>query len=66
MNALRLNEGFETELFTAHTGQKIGLIDSALCKAEEAGLLERSVKQIHPTEKGRRFLDDLLTLFVED
>jgi len=66
MNALRLNEGFETELFTAHTGQKIGLIDSALCKAEEAGLLERSVKQIHPTEKGRRFLDDLLTLCVED
>lgn len=66
MNALRLNEGFETALFIAHTGQQINLIDSSLSKAEELGLLERSTQHIQPTEKGRRFLDDVLALFVED
>lgn len=66
MNALRLNEGFETGLFVAHTGQQIGLIDSALNNAEEAGLLERDSQLIIPTEKGRRFLDDLLELFIAD
>jgi oxygen-independent coproporphyrinogen-3 oxidase len=65
MNALRLNEGFETALFAAHTGQQLVLIESALSKAEETGLIERDLKQIRPTEKGRQFLDDLLTLFVE-
>jgi oxygen-independent coproporphyrinogen-3 oxidase len=65
MNALRLNEGFETALFAAHTGQQLVLIESALSKAEETGLIERDLKQIRPTEKGRQFLDDVLTLFVE-
>jgi putative oxygen-independent coproporphyrinogen III oxidase len=66
MNALRLNDGFETALFTEHTGQQLELIHSPLCAAEEAGLLARSPQHIRPTEKGRRFLDDLLTLFVVD
>ncbi len=64
MNALRLNAGFEPALFPAHTGQQLILIASPLRAAEEAGLLERTLKRIQPTEKGRRFLDDLLTLFV--
>ena len=66
MNALRLNEGFEPALFAAHTGQQLGIVDSVLSKAEQAGLIERSLKLIRPTEKGRQFLDDLLTMFIED
>jgi putative oxygen-independent coproporphyrinogen III oxidase len=66
MNALRLNQGFETSLFTTHTGQQIELIDASLRAAEEAGLLERSAQRIHASEKGRRFLDDLLTLFITE
>lgn len=65
MNALRLNEGFEPALFAAHAGQQLILVESALSKAEEAGLIERNIKQIRPTEKGRQFLDDLLQLFIE-
>jgi putative oxygen-independent coproporphyrinogen III oxidase len=64
MNALRLNEGFETALFTIHTGQQISLIEQPLREAEEKGLIERSAQHICASEKGRRFLDDLLTLFV--
>jgi len=66
MNALRLNQGFETSLFTAHTGQQIELIAAPLQAAEETGLLERSGQLIRPTEKGRWFLDDLITLFIKD
>lgn len=66
MNALRLSAGFESALFPAHTGQQLVLIASPLRAAEEAGLLERTLKRIQPTEKGHRFLDDLLTLFVAD
>ena len=66
MNALRLRAGFETALFPIHTGQQLMLIASPLHAAEEAGLLERTLKQIRPTEKGYRFLDDLLALFVND
>jgi len=66
MNALRLNAGFETTLFAAHTGQQIELIATALQTAEATGLLKRSPQHISPTEKGRRFLDDLLTLFITD
>ncbi len=66
MNALRLNDGFDTALFTTHSGQQLSLIDAPLRKAQEAGLIQRSPQHIRPTEKGRRFLDDLLTLFVDD
>lgn len=66
MNALRLTEGFETALFLEHTGQQLELINDSLEKSEEAGLIERSVKQIRPTEKGRQFLDDLLILYAKD
>lgn len=66
MNALRLNEGFEPAMFSAHAGQQLVLVESALSKAEEAGLIERNIKLIRPTEKGRQFLDDLVTMFIED
>ena len=66
MNALRLTHGFDTRLFSAHTGQQIDLIDTPLRAAEEAGLLTRDVQHIQPTEKGHRFLDNLLDLFITD
>jgi len=64
MNALRLSDGFETALFSAHTGQPISLVESVLQQAEQRGLIEWGVNYIQPTEQGRRFLDDLLALFV--
>jgi oxygen-independent coproporphyrinogen-3 oxidase len=66
MNALRLHGGFETSLFTTHTGHQIELIDKPLRIAEEAGLLQRTPKHIQATQKGQQFLDDLLMLFVGD
>lgn len=66
MNALRLIGGFDTELFSAHTGQPITLVEAHLKSAEASGFIEWTTGKIQPTEKGRRFLNDLLGLFIED
>jgi oxygen-independent coproporphyrinogen-3 oxidase len=64
LNALRLVEGFPTELFSSRTGLPSLFIKEGLKKAEEMGLLEGSLQQIRPTERGRRFLNDLTGLFL--
>ncbi|WP_455217351.1 radical SAM family heme chaperone HemW [Kaarinaea lacus] len=66
MNALRLNDGFETALFRERAGLPVTQVEHALKTAEESGLVEWTPARIKPTEKGKRFLDDLLGLFVND
>lgn len=65
MNALRLNEGFELELFTARTGLAVSALGPALEQALARGLLARDLHRIGPTLRGRRFLNDLLQLFLD-
>ena len=64
LNALRLVEGFQTELFAARCGLPLSLLQPGLNKAEMKGLIERSTARIRPTERGRRFLNDLVELFL--
>jgi putative oxygen-independent coproporphyrinogen III oxidase len=64
LNALRLVEGFPAELFSARTGLPLTGIEDRLQEAEKQGLLERSVRHIRPTGRGRRFLNDLQQLFL--
>jgi coproporphyrinogen III oxidase-like Fe-S oxidoreductase len=64
MNALRLNEGILTSLFTQHTGLPLTACQAGLAQAEEKGLVERSADTLRPTLKGRRFLNELLVLFL--
>jgi putative oxygen-independent coproporphyrinogen III oxidase len=66
MNALRLNQGFASELFTERTSLPLLLIRSELEQAEKRGLLVRDMQRIAPTELGRRFLNDLLEMFLKD
>ena len=64
LNALRLVDGFETRLFTERTGLPIVSIQKALERAEQKGLIERDLKRIAPTAKGKLFLNELLELFL--
>ena len=64
LNAFRLVEGFERGLYEARTGLPALTIEAPLRAAEAKGLLERSGERIRPTERGRRFLDDLVGLFL--
>jgi putative oxygen-independent coproporphyrinogen III oxidase len=65
LNALRLVEGFPIALFTQRTGLPIAVAEPALATAEGAGLIERDHARIAPSARGRRFLNDLLELFLD-
>ena len=64
LNALRLVEGFPPELFAARCGLPLALLQPGLNQAETKGLIEREIGRIRPTERGRRFLNDLVGLFL--
>jgi len=66
MNALRLNEGFPAALFSERTSLPLLLIHKGLEQAELRGLLWRDPQRIAPTELGRRFLNDLLEIFLKE
>ena len=64
MNALRLNEGFDPELFTTRTGLAVSALARGLDRAERLGLVTRDLHRVTPTLQGRRFLNDLLQIFL--
>jgi putative oxygen-independent coproporphyrinogen III oxidase len=64
LNALRLIEGFPVALFSQRTGLAITAVERELGAVEARGLIARDHLTIRPTEKGRRFLNDLLEPFL--
>jgi len=64
LNALRLIGGFPAELFAARCGLPLFVAEPGLKAAEAKGLIVRTPQSILPTEQGRRFLNDLLALFL--
>lgn len=65
MNALRLNEGFDSVLFQERTSLPLLTIQRELAEAEKRGLLTRNHQRIAPTQMGQRFLNDLLEMFLK-
>lgn len=66
MNALRLNEGFDSTLFQERTSLLLLSIQRELAEAEKRGLLMRDHQRIAPTKMGQRFLNDLLEIFIRE
>ena len=66
MNALRLNGGFDTALFQERTGLPIRAVQRQLDEAEQRGLLVHDHLRIKSTVLGRRFLNDLLQIFLPE
>ena len=64
MNALRLNQGFDTALFEQRTSLPLLRIESELAQAEQDGLITRHLQHIAPSDQGRRFLNRLLERFL--
>ncbi len=63
LNALRLNEGFTLDLFSARTGLDTAALEpqlESLCRRE---LLVRQGDQVKTTDLGRRFLDTVVAEF---
>lgn len=66
MNTLRLTQGFPARLFAERTGLTLDSIRPQLDEASSRGLLVETAEHIAPTDHGRRFLNDLLQLFLQD
>jgi oxygen-independent coproporphyrinogen-3 oxidase len=64
MNALRLADGFAVDSFAERTGLQITAAEKPLREAEARGLIMRDHQRIRPTALGRRFLNDLLEIFL--
>ncbi len=64
LNVLRLPAGFSVGQFEARTGLPLTAASPGLERAEARGLLERSGARWQPTPLGRRFLNDLQSMFL--
>jgi putative oxygen-independent coproporphyrinogen III oxidase len=64
LNALRLVDGFPATLFTQRTGLPLAAIVPQLERAQAEGLIERDHARIRPTQRGQRFLNELLERFL--
>lgn len=67
LNTLRLVDGFERQLFESRTGLGWEVVGSQIAAAQRRGLLEAVTDAYwRPTELGRRFLNDLISLFLSE
>ncbi|HET7596280.1 MAG TPA: radical SAM family heme chaperone HemW [Burkholderiales bacterium] len=66
MNALRLTDGFELRLFPERAGVPLNVVLPELEAAERRGFIARDHARVAPTPLGRRFLNDLLQLFLPE
>jgi oxygen-independent coproporphyrinogen-3 oxidase len=66
LNALRLTEGFEITVFEARTGLPISAAEPTLHEAAARELVAAVPGGWQPTPLGRRFLNDLQTMFLAD
>ena len=64
MNALRLTDGFPLSLFEERAGLPLTAAMKGLDEAERRGLIVRDHRHVAPTDLGRRFLNDLLQIFL--
>nr|WP_314477212.1 radical SAM family heme chaperone HemW [uncultured Pseudomonas sp.] len=64
MNALRLTEGVEAQLFTERTGLPLAQLAQARGLAEQRGLLQVEPDRLVATPRGQLFLNDLLQYFL--
>ena len=64
LNALRLSDGVPAALFAERTGHPLSLVARPLAEATRRGLLEPDPGLIRPTPLGRRFLNDLMEMFL--
>jgi len=65
MNALRLNQGFTTQLFEQRTGLDFSIVENSINQLQTQGLMETSGEYFHTTEKGRLFLNNVISKFSE-
>lgn len=64
MDGLRLNDGIPTQMLESRTGQDVKTIENKLQILKQKGLLKDTESNIKPTEKGRQYLNQLVSQFI--
>lgn len=64
LNALRLKEPVSIAMFQQRTGRPLASINDAVRQAEQDGLIKRDKAALSTTDKGFRFLNELLERFL--
>jgi len=64
LNALRLTHGVPSTLFRKHTGLSLTRIEPLLMAAKKRGLMMDDASRLIPSELGRKFLNDLVGMFL--
>ncbi|GAB1394423.1 radical SAM family heme chaperone HemW [Rhodocyclaceae bacterium] len=65
MNALRLTDGVPLAWFAERTGLPLAIIEKSALAGRQEGLLKVVDQRLRPTAQGRRFLNRLITLFLD-
>ncbi|MBT8117797.1 MAG: radical SAM family heme chaperone HemW, partial [Gammaproteobacteria bacterium] len=65
MNALRLDDGFTREAFTAATGLPFAAIEEPVTRALADGLLDEHGERLQASERGQRYLNELLQYWMQ-
>ncbi|WP_300615547.1 radical SAM family heme chaperone HemW [Dokdonella sp.] len=66
LNALRLNDGVDADRFEQRTGVALADIATPLSIARRRGWLTDDPARLQPSADGRRFLNDLIQVFLKD
>ena len=66
MNALRLDRGFSVATFNAATGLSYTDIEPIINRCMKAGLLEDDGQIYKASQKGQRYLNELLQYWMPD
>jgi len=66
LNALRLVDGFDAELFSQRTGLEWEVVAARMTALINRGLVSREGSRHRPSLRGLRFLNELLLSFVPD
>jgi len=66
LNAMRLCDGVETEMFSRRTGLSLEALGEPLQKAQELELLEIDQTRMRPSARGLNYLNDLTGLFLHE
>ncbi len=64
LNALRLQDGFDLQLFELRTGLPLSMIESRLAEMQQHGWVEMDHQRLQLTVKGQQYLNDVVGLFL--
>ncbi|MEA3405845.1 MAG: radical SAM family heme chaperone HemW [Pseudomonadota bacterium] len=64
LNTLRLQNGFDLELFEIRTGLPLSKIESQLAQMQQQGWVKMNANHLQLTPKGQQYLNDMVGLFL--